>query len=141
MVDPKRVQTLLQRLESQGSQLRLLTKSSGEELRSDRVRLSSAKYELVVAVEICIDTAHHIISSEALRAPENFADAFAVLGEVGYLEEPSLSALQDMARFRNPLIHEYVQVDDDRVIEILQTRLDDFDAFIAQIAKRALDRA
>ena len=36
-----------------------------------------------------------------------------------------------MARFRNLLVHGYAVVDDNRVIEILQTRLEDLDAFLA----------
>jgi uncharacterized protein YutE (UPF0331/DUF86 family) len=47
--------------------------------------------------------------------------------------------LQAMARFRNLLVHGYAQVDDQRVIEILRTRLDDFDRFRAAIAHAAAD--
>jgi hypothetical protein len=45
-----------------------------------------------------------------------------------------------MARFRNLLVHVYERVDDRGVVEILKTRLDDFDAFREQIARAALSR-
>lgn len=41
-----------------------------------------------------------------------------------------------MARFRNLLVHGYLEVDDSKVIEILSTRLIDFEAFKAAIAAK-----
>ena len=43
-----------------------------------------------------------------------------------------------MAKFRNLLVHVYERVDDRRVIEILGTELEDFQAFREQIARSAL---
>jgi uncharacterized protein YutE (UPF0331/DUF86 family) len=73
-----------------------------------------------------------------LRAPTSFADAFAVLGEAGFVDAGLVPALQEMARFRNLLVHGYLRVDDRRVVEILRTRLDDLDAFRSQAARSAL---
>jgi len=47
--------------------------------------------------------------------------------------------LQEMARFRNLLVHGYQRIDDRRVLEILGSRLDDLHAFRAQIARSALE--
>lgn len=44
-----------------------------------------------------------------------------------------------MAKFRNLLVHGYLQVDDGRVVEILQSRLEDFDSFRAEMARVALN--
>jgi uncharacterized protein YutE (UPF0331/DUF86 family) len=49
-----------------------------------------------------------------------------------------VETFQKMARFRNLLVHGYLRVDDERVIEILRTCLGDFDSFKSQIAKAAL---
>lgn len=76
-----------------------------------------------------------------LRAPASFADSFAVLGEAGFVDPGLVPALQEMARFRNLLVHGYLRVDDRRVAEILRTRLGDLDAFRAQVARRALEGA
>lgn len=42
-----------------------------------------------------------------------------------------------MARFRNLLMHGYADVDDDRVAEILATRLGDLSEFRRELAARA----
>lgn len=68
-----------------------------------------------MAIEASIDIGEHIIASEGLRSPTEYAEVFASLGEAGYLPADLVPALMDMARFRNLLVHEYVRVDDARV--------------------------
>jgi uncharacterized protein YutE (UPF0331/DUF86 family) len=46
--------------------------------------------------------------------------------------------LINMAKFRNLLVHLYWKIDDEKINEILQKELTDFDEFIRQIAKRYL---
>lgn len=138
MVDPGRVRALLDRLAEELGHLRRLASYSDEKLFEDADRFQGVKYRFVVAIEICIDVAQHVISSEGLRAPADFADAFVVLGESEVLDEDLVRHLGDMARFRNLLVHGYGRVDDARVSEILRTRLEDFDQFRSAIARIAL---
>lgn len=44
-----------------------------------------------------------------------------------------------MARFRNLLVHQYAEVDDQRVISILRERLDDLAAARQALAERTTD--
>lgn len=97
------------------------------------------KYRFIVAVEAAIDSCRHIVASEGLRAPTDFADAFAALGEGGFLPADLVPALQDMARFRNLLVHGYARVDDARVVEVLRTRLGDLEAFRRSVAARIVN--
>ena len=138
MVDPGRLRSLLDRLGEELEHLRRLAAIAPEELLADPDRLAGVKYRFVVAIEICIDAAQHVIASEGFRAPFDFADAFAVLGEAGVLPSEQVPALQEMARFRNLLVHGYQRVDDRKVLGILGSRLDDLDAFRAHIARSAL---
>lgn len=94
----------------------------------DLDRLDAVKYRFVTAIEGLIDAAHHVIASERLRAPTTYADAFAVLGEAGLLDGALAATAQEIARFRNLLVHGYAEVDDERVVTLLMTRLDDLDA-------------
>jgi uncharacterized protein YutE (UPF0331/DUF86 family) len=139
MVDPGRLRSLLDRMGEEVEHLRRLSAIAPEELLADPDRLAGVKYRFVVAIETCIDTAQHVIASEGLRAPSDFADAFAVLGEAGVLPPELVPVLGEMARFRDLLVHGYLQVDDRRVLEILRSRLGDFDAFREHVARSALD--
>lgn len=139
MVDPGRIRALLDRLVEETANLRRLAALSNAELLADPDRMAAVKYRLLVAIETCIDVGEHIVSSEGLRAPESFADTFAVVAEAGYLPIDAVETLQDMARFRNLLVHVYEEVDDHRVVQILHTRLDDLDGFRSEIARRVVD--
>lgn len=99
----------------------------------DEHKQSSAKYNLVVAIESAIDVANHIISREGLRAPQDYADTFQVLGEYGVLETAFVEELKKMARFRNRLVHMYWKVDTAELWRIVQEKLTDFERYISAI--------
>ncbi|MGH8902984.1 MAG: type VII toxin-antitoxin system HepT family RNase toxin [Egibacteraceae bacterium] len=98
-------------------------------------RLDAVKYRFGTAIEGLIDAAHHLISSERLRAPSTYAEAFVVLGEAGFLDHELAGTAQEIARFRNLLVHGYAEVDDERVIGLLATRLGDLDALRTALAR------
>lgn len=139
MVDPARLAGLLEAMAAELEILAMLGVRGGDELRSDPVAIRAVKYAFVVVIESAIDAAEHVIASEGLRMPASFADAFTVLYEAGLLEGELAAAMADAARFRNLLVHQYVDVDDDRVLEILRTRLDDLRAYRAAIAPLGAD--
>lgn len=90
---------------------------------------------LQIAIEACMDIAAHIISAEQLGVPVDHADLFRILGSHKIIEENFVSALQDMARFRNRLVHFYMGVDLERVVFVLHNNLRDFDLFAEAIEK------
>lgn len=106
-----------------------------EALRSFReyagnTRLRKAvERSLHVAVEACLDIGRRLIALEGFRYPENNQDIFRVLAEEGVVSADLLPTLQEMARFRNLIVHDYARIDDARVYGILKKRLGDFDAF------------
>lgn len=139
MVDPGRLRRLLDRLGDELAALRRLAQREPAELLADPDLVAGIKYRFIVAIEVCVDVGEHIIASEQLRAPESFADVFAVLAEAGWLPPERLEALQAMARFRNLLVHQYAEVDDQRVISILRERLDDLAAARQALAAHTTD--
>lgn len=134
MVDKAAMVRMLENLKTYVAQLDRLSGLGLDEFLSDPDKLGSAKYYLIVAIESCIDISNHIISSENLRRPTDFADTFAVLHENGLIGKALEERLQNMARFRNLLVHLYGKVDDKRVHEFLKTNLRDFDEFAKHIA-------
>ncbi len=136
MVDPGRIRTLLDRLAEEIAQLRRLSALPDDDLLGDADRMAAVKYRFIVAIETCIDVGDHIVASEGLRVPADFADTFSILADSGFVESKTVGDLQAMARFRNLLVHGYQRVDDRRVLAILRTRLGDFDAFRARVARQ-----
>lgn len=117
------------------SRLQALSKRSQEEFLSDPDKIASAKYHFIVAIETCIDMCNHVISRNGYRVPEDYADTFKVMEEVGAFPFDFSEELKNMAKFRNRLVHLYWEVDDSQVFEILQSKLGDFKRFLDSIAK------
>ncbi|MDO8445061.1 MAG: DUF86 domain-containing protein [Deltaproteobacteria bacterium] len=90
---------------------------------------------LHIAIEACLDIGNHIISDEGFREPEDNRDVFKVLGENGIITESLQRRLQDMASFRNLIVHSYAKIDNEVVFGILKKRLGDIEAFIKAVSK------
>jgi uncharacterized protein YutE (UPF0331/DUF86 family) len=137
VVDPLRVRTLLDRLAAEVEALRRLGARSTGELLADDDLLAAVKYRFIIAIEVCIDVGRHVIASEALRAPLDYADVFTVLADADLVDPAIAADLRDTARFRNLLVHNYTKVDDARVVEILRERVDDLALFRTALARAA----
>ena len=137
MVDELRVRQMLDRLGVEIDALRRLARLDAGELLRDDDLLAAVKYRFIVAIEVCIDVGRHVVASEGLRAPLDYADAFAGLADAGLLDPAIAAELRDTARFRNLLVHGYAKVDDTRVVEILRDRIDDLAAFRTALARAA----
>lgn len=139
MVDAGRLASLLERVAAELRALRSLAARDAAELLADEVALPAAKYRLITAIEAAIDACEHVISSEGYRSSADYADSFRVLVEEHRLPAELGGRLQDAARFRNLLVHGYADVDDARVVTILQTRLGDLSQFVSRLAAAFLD--
>jgi len=138
MVDLTRVRTLLERMELELDHLRRLARRDAAELIADDDLVAAVKYRFIVAIETAIDVAQHVVAARGLRAPTDYADVFAVLVDAGLLPEGHVGTFQDMARFRNLLLHGYAVVDDSRVVNILRTHIDDLATLRRDLANAAL---
>jgi uncharacterized protein YutE (UPF0331/DUF86 family) len=61
---------------------------------------------------------------------------FAVLHEAGIIESKLGRRLEDMASFRNRLVHGYIDVDPGRVYQMARDDVADIEAFVASIVTR-----
>ena len=135
MVDKPRLDEILRRLNEYVGYLRKLAGTGKGDFLASRETIGSAKYHLVISIESCLDAANHIIASERFRAPGSRGDAFVVLVEEGILPPEKREAFEQMAGFRNLLVHGYAHVDDGKVYRVLQNSLDDFDVFARAVAR------
>ena len=134
LFDQEKMVKLTSELRNSAQRLSALGKLSREEFTGDPDKVGSAKYHLIVAIEICIDICTHLISRNGYRVPEDYGDTFMVMSEAGALDPAFSEELKKMAKFRNRLVHLYWQVDDKQVHDILQNRLGDLKRFLDAIA-------
>jgi len=97
--------------------------------------IQAAKYSLLEIMEACIDIANYIISIKGFRRAEEYSEMFKVLKEEGVIQKKLATKLEDMARFRNLLVHRYGEIDNRRVLEIIKHNLKDVEEFEKEIQK------
>lgn len=131
MVDEGRVSRLLRSVSERSERIR----SAGAEITiDDPIRLDALKYQLVTAIEACVDVAQHLVASERWTVPDSNADAIRVLADHDVLDRELAASLARAVGFRNVLVHRYVDVDDHVVIDAVE-RVREFDDFVEQVGR------
>lgn len=132
MVDGDRILRLLRSITDDVS---VLKGESGADKnrRDDPIWLRGIKYTFVTAIEACVDVAQHICATEGWGPPADNGDAVRLLGEHGVCTPELARSIRRAVGFRNVLVHDYIQVDDDIVIGRLGA-LGDLEDFVAQVA-------
>jgi uncharacterized protein YutE (UPF0331/DUF86 family) len=134
-VDAIRVRDLLGGIADALRRLRELGRLPEDAFLADFRNTESAKYLLIVATEAAIDICNHVVARRSGRAPEDYADCFAVLVELKVISSDLAERLQRMARFRNLLVHVYWRVDNRRVYEVIRDNLGDLDTFRGEVLR------
>jgi len=123
-------------IETSLSRLELFQKIPKDEFLADQDALDVACYRLLIAIEAALQICYHLTAKKLGKVPEEYAECFAILGQERILDDELSQNLQQMARFRNLLIHTYWKLDYDRLYEILQNHLGDLRAFVKAIASQ-----
>lgn len=131
MVDEDRVLRLLDRIRSD---VDALAEQAADPPPAGDLRLGGVKYLFLTAIEGCTRVAHHIGSAEGWPAAETNGDAVRELGRRGVLDPATAEAIGSAVGFRNLLVHQYADVDDERVVAHLHD-LGDLRAFVAGVAR------
>jgi uncharacterized protein YutE (UPF0331/DUF86 family) len=119
----------LSRLKETVDELRNADDISWDEYqRNTRSRAFVERY-LHIAIQTVFDIANHIISYQQWKEPETYRETFGILAANGVLSGDKVADFQNMASFRNMLVHHYDKVDDEVVFGIFKNRLGDFDSF------------
>ena len=116
--------------------LKDIAKKPVDTFLKDKILLGSAKYYLQVSIECCLDVANHIIASERFRVPKDYADSFKVIEEEGLVSGELGKRLQQMAKFRNRLVHLYGDIDDKNVHQYINKDVKDLVEFKSIVINR-----
>jgi uncharacterized protein YutE (UPF0331/DUF86 family) len=135
LVDEVLVLRKLTQLEEYLEQVREFSILSIADYSADWKAQRIVERTLQMMIELCIDIAGHLVSDRRLRIPVSYADTFRVLVEGGILDGDLGRIMENMAKFRNVVVHHYDLVDSSIVITILRKHLDDFMQFRDAVLK------
>ncbi|HEX7180636.1 MAG TPA: DUF86 domain-containing protein [Thermoanaerobaculia bacterium] len=123
------VQARLRRLEEVVSELRELGKLDREALRASLRDMWAVERGLQLGAEILFDIGNHILTAQYGVSPEDYEDILEQLASQGILDTQLRQRLKGLAGFRNILVHDYLHLDQDRVLEGLARAPKDFSDF------------
>jgi len=102
---------------------------------TDATKLDSLDVQDIVvlnlqrAIQLVIDMASHIVSTERLGTPQSLKDFFQVLERNQILNKELSLKMQKMIGFRNIAVHDYQAINPEILKSIVSNHLKDFEDF------------
>jgi len=111
---------------------KIARKSLGEYLASPTDEVLAERY-LERIIGRMIDTNYHLITESGLPPPTDYYDSFTQLSKLKILTPAFASRIATCAGLRNRIVHEYDEIDPERVHEALQSAVKDIPEYLALI--------
>ena len=105
-----------------------------EYLKNDDLQ-AAVERRLQIAAQTCIDIANYLLARLRLELPDEEENVFLNLAKANIISPELAEKMKGLVRFRNILVHEYLDVDSDLVYHNLKQNVIDFRNFIAAITK------
>lgn len=128
----------MQKLESYVRHLHDLKQVPLDEYLDDENLQAVVERRLQLSIQVCMDIASYLIAQLGLRSPEEPENVFVVLGREQILASDLANRMVGMVRFRNILVHDYLEIDSALVHAHLADELNDFGQFAQAIATKFL---
>lgn len=135
-IDKTYLKTKLAQLEGYIAEVRELRSEPKTAFAKTSLLEAAAERRLEKAIQCAIDVASYIVSRNALGNPTHYRDLFLFLGRAKVLPSFLVDRLEKMAGFRNILIHEYEEIDEQRVYQAIHEDVDDLVAFAKAIYEK-----
>jgi uncharacterized protein YutE (UPF0331/DUF86 family) len=134
MTDPELVAKKLAFIETCVRELQTLARPDriSDDLREERF----VEHTLQLAIQATLDVGSHIVSDERLGEPETSRDVFRLLGRAGFVPGDLVGRLEQMAGFRNVVVHLYQDVNLGIVRDVVENRLGDLLDFVTAIRRK-----
>lgn len=134
MVDRDLIAAKLGELARRIERVRRHRPASARELADELDAFDLVSFNLMLAVQACLDVASHLIADEGWQPATDLAGAFRRLGEEGVLGRDTAEALARAAGLRNVVAHAYGSADAGLVFAGATDGLADLERFAAEVA-------
>jgi uncharacterized protein YutE (UPF0331/DUF86 family) len=113
------IQDKLFRLKANTDFIEDITKLSDEQLLKgpDPAKYPALEHLLQLSIQIILDVGAHILAQDFHENPTDYSGVILSLGKHDIITEGFAKTHEDMAKFRNRLVHDYDDIDQTKVIE------------------------
>lgn len=109
-------------------------------LEKDRKTCLFLCYVMESAIQASLDLANHLIANFGFPRPSNYRESFRNLGAKGWLSKGLSRRLEELAGFRNILVHHYPDLEYAKVLPHVKKSWKTIRDFARIIARRSLKR-
>lgn len=134
MTDRDVVAAKLAELEDRLGRVRAHGRGSAAALAADRDASDLVAFNLMLAVQTCLDVASHVIADEGWPPAGTLAESFHRLAEHGVITAATGEALGRAASFRNVVAHGYGRVVAEHLYAAATDGLCDLERFAHEVA-------
>jgi len=106
-----RIRDKLQDIEKSLERLNRFRNVGRKKFLADEDSQDIARSRLLTAIEAALNICFHVAAKKLKQIPEDYGDCFRDLGDANLIDPPLAGRLADMARFRNRLVHLYLNID------------------------------
>jgi uncharacterized protein YutE (UPF0331/DUF86 family) len=135
-LDPKRIESYLQQIVAEVADVEKTLSIPDDQILSDRAKLKSLKYSVIVIAEAMTGALQHILAKKHGVAVDGYSDALMKSTQHKVVDEDLLGRLRPFFVFRNMLVHQYWRVQDEAFLENLRAGLGDFREFARQLNQK-----
>ncbi len=128
------VEARLRRLQNVIRRLRKLQAIPLAQFREDEDAQWLAERGLHLGCQIVLDVGNHVLSGAFGRPAETYEQILSGLGREHVLSEALVEEVGGLGGFRNILVHAYLDLDPERVWEVLQRAPDRFERFAREVS-------
>jgi uncharacterized protein YutE (UPF0331/DUF86 family) len=134
MVDAEVVSAKLRELGDRIARIEAHRPADASSLAGNRDALDLISFNLLLAVQACLDIASHLIADESWPPAASVGEAFQRLAEKDVLTRETADALRRAAALRNIVAHGYAEANPDLLYSAAAGGLADLQRFAAEVS-------
>ena len=129
MVLDNAISKRIERIDETLKRLEQIKELSLDNFLNDWKSQDATLHNLQIAIEGCLDTGNHILSSIGSKAPETYVQIVEILVSEKILPSDFAETAKNMVKFRNLVVHEYLHIDLKKVYSFLSS-IEDIRKFV-----------
>lgn len=133
-IDKEKIKSRLLEIEANVEKIKSYANLPTAEFWADERNIYTIKHLLLQNIEAAANICAHLAAKKLYKPVASFGECFALLGEHKIISKDLAERLQRMAKFRNLLVHQYWQVNDEKVLTYAREHTDDFLAFVQAVS-------
>lgn len=133
MLDADLIRRKLSRMSMYLEKLKPIAEKSLSEYKSDSYLKFSAERLIQLIVEAATDINNHVVVETGNRPPEDYGASFIRASEAGLISRELSERLKGSAGMRNILVHEYMEIDDEKVYKAISLARKEYKEYIKQV--------